>query len=381
MNTATPAKVYRRSELETIADGCLLRYRALWIDGVDDSSDISLIGVSFARIKHEYILRLVDRNLSQDAEEARAAFVEGIAITQLPARLIPELRDLWEFHAVRFILLVDRFVTSEETGTVGEVSFSPDCVLAHPEDNALEIIDDKSGHTPPPTELQLKENFQARVYSRYARDRWPGFEKYQFTLNAVRFNKQVTVSFNQAELDTVDIEIQAAIATIELAKAANAWPAIPGPACRFCTLRCSVVDTPMSLPKRLTPEQASKLAPWLLVAEKQLRSLKASLKEHVKEHGPVEVGGGVEWALRPSVSRSYALADVVKAMKQLKIPLDIGEVAESLGLPDIPLVTLSAASLKKLQREYPELEPMLEAREKTSYRFSAKKPGDDDEED
>ena len=82
--------VYRRSELEAIADGCLHRYKALWIDGVDDSSDISMIGSAFAKIKHLYILRLVERNLPRDAEEAQAAFIEGIAITQTPARLIPE---------------------------------------------------------------------------------------------------------------------------------------------------------------------------------------------------------------------------------------------------------------------------------------------------
>ena len=37
-------KVYRRSELEAVESGCLHRYRKIWIDKVDDSSDPALIG-------------------------------------------------------------------------------------------------------------------------------------------------------------------------------------------------------------------------------------------------------------------------------------------------------------------------------------------------
>ena len=44
----TQMKIYRRSELETIApqqdsEGCLFRYKAIWIDGVDDTSDVALL--------------------------------------------------------------------------------------------------------------------------------------------------------------------------------------------------------------------------------------------------------------------------------------------------------------------------------------------------
>src|SRR5262245_28318375 len=95
-------QVYRRSELEALADGCLHRYKALWLDGIDDSSDISLLGQAFAKVKHCYIVRLVDCGLPSDAEEANAAFVEGIAMAQLPARLIPELREVWTFHTGKF---------------------------------------------------------------------------------------------------------------------------------------------------------------------------------------------------------------------------------------------------------------------------------------
>lgn len=377
MTTISALPVYRRSELEAIADGCLHRYKALWIDGVDDSSDISLIGVAFAKIKHLYVMRLVDRRLAQDAEEAHAAFVEGVAITQLPARLIPETRDLWEFHANTFALDVERFVAAEERGSGGEVAFAPDLVLAHPESNTLEIIDDKSGWHPPLTEAELKTNFQARIYSRYARDRWSNFSRYDFTLYAVRFNKRVTVSFTAAELDVVDTEVQAAIATIELAKVANAWPAIPGPSCRFCNLACPIADNKMTLPKRLSLEQRLPVAEWLLVADKQLKAMKKLLKESVTANGPISVRG-VVWDNRPSVSRTYPIEAVQEAFKRLKID----KQALELIIPGGEL-TLSASALTKVAKAYPDLMPMLQLveRQKTSYRFSAKAPGADDEDD
>ena len=377
MPTTNALPVYRRSELEAISDGCLLRYKALWIDGVDDSSDISLIGVAFAKIKHLYVMRLVDRRLAQDAEEAHDAFVEGVAITQLPARLIPETRDLWEFHASRFALAVERFVAAEERGHGGDVAFAPDLVLAHPESNTLEIVDDKSGWHPPLTEFELKTNFQARVYSRYARDRWPNFGQYDFTLYAVRFNKRVTVSFTQAELDTVDVEIEAAIATINLAKAANTYPAIPGPACRFCTLACPIADNKMLLPKRLPVEQRLPVAEWLLVADKQLKAMKKLLKESVTTNGPISVRG-VVWDNRPSVSKTYPIDAILEAFKKLKIDRQASDVLAAGG--DL---TISASALKKVMRLYPDLEPILQAseRQKTTFRFGAKAAGDVEEEE
>lgn len=369
--------VYRRSELEAIADGCLHRYRSLWIDGVDDSSDISLIGSGFAKIKHLYIMRLVERKLSRDAEEANAAFIEGVAITQTPARLLPELRHLWFFHAEKFDLDVKRFVAAEERGDAGGVAFAPDLVLAHHESNALEVIDDKSGWYPPMTESELRSNFQARVYSRYARDRWPNFSHYAFTLNAVRFNKSVTVAFSQADLDAVDTEIQAAISTIELAKVANEWPAIPGPACRFCTLACPVADQKITLPKRLSIEQREPLAGWMLVADKQIKALKKLLKQSVATHGPIDIHG-VVWDNRPSESRAYPLDAVLSAFTKLKIDRQAPEVLAAGG--DL---TISHSALEKVLKLYPELEQALapSVRSKTTYRFGPKQAGDTEEEE
>jgi hypothetical protein len=368
MTTAQTLRIYRRSELQAIADGCLHRYRVLYIDGVDDTTDASLVGQAFHKCQHLYVEELVERKLPNDQEAAVIAFTEGVAISQLPARLIPELRQTWDSHVATFEIDLRKFVTAEEPGYSGEVSFTPDLVLADSATNTLEIVDFKSGWTNPPTEAELKKDFQARVYTRYGRDRWPNFDKYVFTLRAVRFRQETSVTFTQAELDTVDTEIRAAIATVELAKASNVWPAIPGPACRFCTLKCPVLDNPLVLEKRIPLAARESMAGWVMVAEKQLKAVKSALKDSVKEHGPIDVNG-VIWDNRPSVSRSYPLSAVVAAFKTLKIPVDSA--------------TMSAHGLKSLMRQYPDLEHLLslDERQKTSYRFGPKAAGESEEDE
>lgn len=371
-------RIYRRSELEAVkpaidADGCLHRYKAIWIDGYDDVSDVALLGIGFAKVKHCYIERLLAIRVGQDQEEAQQAFIEGVAAAQPPSRLIPELRSLWMFHAEKFELQLERFVAAEERGESGDVGWTPDLVYAHPERNELEVIDDKSGYHPPLTENELKGLFQARVYSRYAMDRWPHFTRYRFTLNAVRFNKAVSVSFDQAELDAVEDEVQAAIATIQEAERTNMWPAIAGPSCHFCELRCPIADQEISLPKRLTVQQYQKLGAFLLVAEKQLRAMKKAMKASCAVFGPLPVNG-VVWDNRPSTSRSYPLDGVLEAVKARSL----------MGAFEDPNLTISHSALAKVFKLYPQLEADLAplVREKTSYRFSAKAPewGEDEEE-
>jgi hypothetical protein len=366
----TQMKIYRRSELETIApqqdsEGCLFRYKAIWIDGVDDTSDVALLGIGFAAIQHRYIVSLVDNQVGQDFDLAIAAYAAGVASAQTPSRLLPELRQLWQFHAETWELPLERFVAAEERGSVGDVGFTPDLVLAHSEKNALEVIDDKSGWHPPLTEDALKGLFQARVYSRYARDRWPNFSKYLFTLHAVRFKKTTTVEFTNEELDQVELEVQGAIATIEEAKRADHWPATPGPSCHFCTLACPVAEQAIALPVRLPREMVPKLAAWLLVADKQLKAAKKLMKASVATYGPVTVNG-VEWDNRPSESLSYPIQSL----------MDVLQLRGGMGAFEDPDLTISRSALKKLFKAYPGLEDDLAGavKTKTAYRFGPKRP-------
>lgn len=377
---SVPAKIYRRSELEAIkpaidADGCLYRWKQIWAEGVDDTTDVALVGIAFHAVNHAYISLLMEAHLGQDEDLAEQAFIAGVAAAQTPSRLIPQVRDVWQWHAESFELDCDRFVAAEEHGASGNVGFTPDLVLAHPERNALEIIDTKSGWHPPLSVEELKVLFQARVYSAYAKQRWPNFTSYEFTLVAVRFRKKVTVSFTPEELEKVEQEVRAAIATIEYAIKTDSFPAIAGPSCHFCNLQCPIADQSVTLAKRLTLEQYNGLGQWLLVADKQLKAAKKLMKASAAVYGPCQVNG-VVWENRPSTSRQYPIDAVLEAFKTAGI-MGAWENSAENGL------TLSESALAKTFKQYPLLREALQpfAKEKTAYRFSAKAPGVDDGED
>lgn len=378
---STELKIYRRSELEAIkptidSTGCLYRYRKIWMEGVDDASDVSLVGIAFHAVNHAYIEKLLAAQLEQDFELAQEAFIEGVAAAQTPSRLLPQVQDVWKWHAESFELQRDRFVAAEERGSAGAVGFAPDLVYAHPERNALEIIDFKSGWHPPLSVEELKVLFQARVYSKYGMERWPGFDKYEFTLVAVRFRKSVTVSFTPAEFDAIEVEVRGAIATIEEAIRTDTFPATPGPSCAFCELACPVADQQLTLPKRLLVEQIPTAAEFVLVAGKQLQAIKKVLKAAVATHGPVTVNG-VTFDNRPSEQVSYPVDAVMEVLKLR----GMAGAFEDASKQDL---TLSKSALAKLFKAYPVLEQDLAPVKKTkvSYRFGPKVAGqDDDEED
>lgn len=363
----TELPMYRRSELEAVDQGCLARYKAIYIDGIDDVSVHALRGIAYHKVKHKYVLALIENQVPQDFELAKEAFRSGIAAAQTPSHLIPEVRQLWDFCAEKFELPLERFVAAEEKQTSGALVFTPDLVLAHPDRNELEIIDDKTWwHSL--TEVEAKLSFQSRYYIRHAMARWPNFASYRFTFAFVRFNRFVSVVFTPDELDQLDREVEASIATIEEAKRINHWPAVAGPACTYCELRCPLVDQAITMPKRLEKmEQAVQLGEWVLAAEQMLKSAKKALKQYSSGSGPVNVNG-VEWANRPVLNRAYPIEQVLAVLRDRNI-LGVFEGEEGL--------TLSHSALSKLMKKFPQLEKDLAAfvRQKTTWRFSARKPG------
>src|SRR5262245_12626019 len=118
--------VMRRSAIQA-ASNCLFRYDAIWRQGTPDNSDPALVGIAYHACVHSYIQRLVAANLPADYEEARAAFTEGIGRAQPPARLVPEVRDIYKWWAEHFQLDIKNFLAAEERQDAG--GFAPDLVL------------------------------------------------------------------------------------------------------------------------------------------------------------------------------------------------------------------------------------------------------------
>jgi len=371
--TTSQLPIYRRSQLEAISDGCLHRVKAIWIDGQDDSSDIALTGIAGHAITYRYIQRLLAKGLTADVEEANEAFVEGVAQTKTPSRLIPDLRSVWFMLAEKFELPIDRFLGAEELVTRHEkqAKFRGDLILAHPDRNELEVIDFKFGWHPPATEYEVKLLFQARVYSWLAMAEWPNFLSYRFTIHAVRFNRFTSVTFTPSDLDPVELEVRAAIEVVEEAKRTQSWPAVPGPSCRFCTLDCPVIQQNIVVPKRiLQATQAQRIGSWLLAADGMIKLAKTTLKAYVAAHGPVNVMG-IEWANRASTRRSYPAKAVVQALSRIE---KVGGLDGELSFSQSALNPFFTQFGKQLEDE---LAPL--ASEKPSWRFSAKRPGEADE--
>lgn len=367
--------ILRRSAMQT-AQSCLHRYNEIWNKGTPDQSDLSLIGIGFHACAHRYILRLVDRQLPMDAEEAKLAFPEGIASALTPARLVPQVREIYMPWAERFGMDLTAFVAAEEH-QIGknQQTFTPDLVYAR--QSLLEIVDFKT-YWHPLTETQIREDFQARFYAYNAMKIWPNFPVYRFTHAYVRFGSALSVDFTPGDLDSLADEVDAVAATIMEATERQEWPATAGVECAYCELKCPLADHPAIVPKRFTlPEQAGVVANWVLAADTQLKTAKKALKAYCAANGPITVGG-VVFDHRPVVQRTYPIDAVMEAIHKVGADKDAATLAA-----DNYSLTVSHSALGKIFKAYPNLEPILLGvqRSKTSYRFGPKKPGIGDEDD
>jgi hypothetical protein len=346
---------------------------------VPDHNDFSDTGIGFHACAHRYILRLIDAQTPSDAEEARLAFKEGIASALTPSHLIPDVHTIFRWWSERFELELDAFLTAEERqfGSTGE-SFAPDLVYGRP--TGLEIKDFKT-FWHPLTEVQIRQDFQARVSIYHAIRIWPNFPSYIFTHEYVRFGTRVSVVFQPSDFDGFADEFEADVMRVQEAERRNEWPETAGPECSFCTLSCSLADHPERLPIRLTlPEQAQLVAAWRLTDDAKRRAANKSLKAYCSANGPIQVttsAGVVEFDNRPVMQRSYPIDQVLAEMKALGVDADAAVLAT-----DNYSLTISHSALAKIFKAYPELEERLQVaqRQKLTYRFGAKKPGADDDE-
>ena len=371
----TVLPILRRSAMQT-AESCLYRYKKIWVDAVPDQSDLALKGIGFHSCAHRYIERLVAEQLQADEEEAKAAFVEGIAAALTPAHLVPEVRAIFMPWAEHFGMDLPWFLAAEEH-QIGKTdqTFTPDLVYGRP--TGLEIVDFKT-FWHPLTDVQIRGDFQARWYMFNAMRIWPNFPKYTFTHSYVRFGKQISVDFTQADFETFSHEVEAVAATIAEAQARNDWPATAGKECAFCELRCPLADNPAIVPKRFTlPQQAITVASWILAAETQLKTAKKALKAYCAANGAVDVQG-IEFDNRPVMQRTYPIEDVIRILQARSI---FG--AFDKDNPAAGGLTISHSALAKLIKAFPQLETDLLPFQQTkeTYRFSAKKPGVGDDED
>lgn len=367
--------VARRSALET--SSCGHRYKAIYVDGLNDDSDYSRRGVAFHAIKKCYIKRLAAAKDEMDESEAIAAFEEGIRETVCPPHLVPELRDLWDRHVQHFSLDLEAYIDTEALRVRFDApvpyQYVPDLEYAHFHENTLEVIDFKTYYVGF-TERHARELLQTRMYIWGAMQEHPGFQTYRMTYNFVRLNQFTSVTFDKDDFAMLDREIRAMDAARRARHAANDWTAVPGEVCGFCQLACPVMDDPRrSLLRVKDASDFANVAGGLIVREQTDKAVAKALKQFVALHGPQDVSGEI-FDFRTQVERKYPGAAVVDFIR--------GKGLE-------PVFTVSASALKTMFKSILGLEEGLGPMEmrKDKPRFGHKswktalseKAGDDEE--
>ncbi|MGE0446738.1 MAG: PD-(D/E)XK nuclease family protein [Vicinamibacterales bacterium] len=331
-SAAAPRRM-RRSEIEAISQ-CLYKAREVYERGFVDQGDESLRGIAFHECAHRYIAKLHQAGLTTDYEEARAAFIEGVGASGCPAHLVDEVHDLFfERFVPRFELDLDAFLVAEALQFDDRFEWRPDLVYAY--NDRLRIRDWKTfwrGFT----DEQAAEEFQARFYLRQAMKVWPGFPRYEMEFVFVRVGQTATASFAPDELEAVDDQVEAILERHREAERTGEWPATPGTHCRFCRLRCPIVDDERRLPLRIERrEDAAAAFGRRLVLEQELKTLNLALSGWCQREGSLTVGGQ-ELAYRPRFTRRYPVLPVL-------------DVLNGAGLPDAAeRLTVSASTLGPL---------------------------------
>lgn len=338
MTPTPPRRMLRRSALEAMA--CPHRYKKLYVDEVDDTSDEALRGQVAHDVAKVYIRRLVSLNrahdeeatratiagqppvpplnLRGDAEEAKRALEATLAVTKLPPHLVQEVEMLVMRWSQRFELDIGAYLLAEETQAVASerLEWTPDLVYVR--GHEIEQVDWKTfwvGFT----ENQVKQQFQAKVYVWLAAKAWPNFPQYRFTFDFMRLGYQVTAVWYPDEIAELDLEIRARVRAIEDSEERDEWPAIPGEHCGFCRLKCPMIDQVDLMPRRVTSgETAQAVAGELLVLEQAVAARKKALKGYCKTEGPVDVGGA-RYGFKGSVKRKFLIRDVLKVLEEHEI--------------------------------------------------------------
>lgn len=353
---ATPT--YRRSAVEAAA--CLWRYKALYLDGVHDESDPSRRGTAFHLAAEKYIDALIDAQAPADAELAAWAVRAAIVESLVPGHLVPDVRALFLRWAERFELELNAVLQVEwatiTTHKGRAFAWKPDLVYAT---DAGVLIHDWKTHFAAWSEIEARAMFQSRFYLAMARREWPGQPAYCLRYVFPRMGTSVDVSFDEAELDAIEHEIEARLAVVDEAHRRDAFPATPGPHCGWCRLQCPVAEgADGMIPARVDNAPAfSALAAEYLAAKQRLSQVQKALRSYVVANGPAIVHE-TRIAVTPRVSVRYPVAAVEAAAH-----------AHNVILPALTVSKRDLTSVLKL----PSMAADLDAAKitKTSYVFTA----------
>ena len=364
-----------RSMLE--ASECGLRYKRLYVEGMQDESAYSLRGTAFHEVHFQYIKALAAASLPMDLDLAEAAFEKGIAICHTPPQIIPEVYGIWRRHVEHFDLDLDKYHSAERHRVRLDVAvpyqYKPDLEYVHADKDEIETFDWKSYHVAF-TEAQAAELFQTIYYVWAAMQEFPGYKTYRMTYVFVRLNRTVSVVYDAASFADLDAQVRASEAARRERHRTNDFAPCPGEVCRFCQLSCPVMDDERRAFVRVNSKESFQtVAGSLIVFEKTVKLMKKALKAYATSEGEQNVGGEI-FRQRQVIQKRYPAKQVIDHIQ---------------ALGDEATFTVSASTLKALEKRIPglaeDLEPLALVKETArfehrSLKYMAEASADEDEE-
>jgi hypothetical protein len=335
----------RRSSIEAFRN-CPAQFNGIYRHGVRGDEDAARRGTVFHDAARLYTSALVRVQQRDNLDLAAAAFEQAETDHNLPWAEMQDYRDLWQRHTERWSLDLKRYVAHEQKAEPDGWSWTADLVYA--DADLLEIPDYKT-HWAAWSATTAEAQFQAAFYLWRARKVFPGFRRYRLVFDFVRHNIQVPVELTDADLDLLEESVKRTEQAIEDAERAERemrdtkkthigaeldviWPARPGAHCRFCRVRCNVVDHSRRVPVRIeNAEEAARVGAELFTYKRDVEVREQALRAWSDEHGKVEVAGAT-YGFWPHVVRRFPGDKVVKVLQ------DFGEELA---------FTLSASSLSK----------------------------------
>lgn len=343
-----PLTERRRRSARELFSNCQHAYADNYIHDIDSGNSVTRRGSTFHRAREIYIRSLFASKQTDDFELATAAMTQALIELPLPYAEELDCADLWLRFAERFSLPLSQYYGTETTLMMFSTLLRYDLVLV-PDANTL-LIDDAKTNWQLPSQSALENAYQNAFYLSAARLLFPGFKRYVFRYDFVRFNQFRFVEKTDAEMDAFEEHISTQDEAMARAEELGAFPATAGAHCGTClTAKCPVADNAMRFSGRLTgPAEASEAVRVIAALHRSLELRQEALRAYSAEHGPV-TGSGIEWAHRPVEQAKYPAGAVL-------------EVLESTGTV-FPLY-LSGSAVKPLltsKRKYSAIAPAIKA--------------------
>lgn len=303
----------RRSARETFSN-CAHRYHAEYIAEVESGNSVTRRGSTWHLARELYIGDLWSARLTDDFELARGAMSRAMKALPLPFAEELDCRDLWKRWIERFRLPIAEFFSCEARDLFAfgaQMRF--DLVLV-PSPDTLRINDAKTNWSIPSQDI-LDAHFQPAMYLAAARRLFPGFSRYEFEWDFIRFNQQRITMKTPAELDDVEDTLSDQDEAMSKAEESGVFGATGGSHCGTCVCRdCPVVGNALRYsPVMAGLPEAAKTVGEIAALHRAIELRQSALRAYCDDHGAVQ-GGGIEWAHRAVTHNRYPAAGVLAVL-------------------------------------------------------------------